>query len=607
MRRLILGGLIAVLTLGVALGPGAVAPLSVGVAEANAGTQWNASYFNNTTLSGSPVLQRIDDQINFDWGAGTPGGAVPADNFSARWTKTVNFPTAGSWTFRVGADDGIRMWIDVTPIVDEWHGNPEGYKVYEVTVDQLTAGNHDLKVEYYEATGNARATVEWAFKGAGATPAGTQYGPANWNASYFNNLDLSGAAVLTRVDGDVNFNWGAGSPGGGVNADNFSARWTTTFNFPQAGRWRFQVGADDGVRMWIDVTQILNEWHGNPEGYRTYEVDVYSLTAGNHDLKVEYYEATGDARILVRWQYVGDAGAGGGGAGTTPPTDGHAVPAKPTVVYAATTGDYVNVRSGPGLGNPVITQIFYPDDYVVLGGVPDLSWLLIDLGGGAQGWVSNDWVYLYAVPSEKNKDTTGGGQPDFVDEIPRIDIAVAPPAPLPEGAQRVILQGQATDTVRVRTGASLYTGEVIATVPLGGRFEVEARNPNGAWYLINYQGIRGWVSALYVTLLDGTVRNLVVSTSAVAAPPPGAVLVPEQAPGVPVTVRGTLTANAKLRDAASNLGNEIGLVPLGTTLVIEGRNTTGAWYLVTYEGQQGWIWSPLVTLTEGRVTDLPIR
>ena len=289
MRKMIICGLVAVITVVLMLGP-ALAAAPARVAEANAGTQWNATYFNDTSLSNA-VLTRIDDKIDFNWASGSPDPAVNADNFSARWTKTVNFPTAGSWTFYVGADDGVRLWIDVTPIVDEWHGNAEGYRSYERTIDQLTAGNHELTVEYYEATGNAGVKVEWSYGGAATTttPTDSVYGPASWSASYFNNLDLSGGAVLNRTDGDINFNWGAGSPDSSVNADNFSARWTTTFNFPTAGRWRFQIGADDGVRMWIDVTQILDEWHGNPEGYRTYETDVYALTAGNHELKVEYY------------------------------------------------------------------------------------------------------------------------------------------------------------------------------------------------------------------------------------------------------------------------------------------------------------------------------
>ena len=51
------------------------------VVEANAGTQWEAQYFNNTNLSGTPALTRVDDKIDFDWGTGSPDGAVQADGF----------------------------------------------------------------------------------------------------------------------------------------------------------------------------------------------------------------------------------------------------------------------------------------------------------------------------------------------------------------------------------------------------------------------------------------------------------------------------------------------------------------------------------------------
>lgn len=598
MRRLTICGLVAVMTLGLVLGVRISGP--VRVAEANPGTNWNGAYFDNASLSGSAKVNRVDNQISFNWGTGSPDPAIPADNFSARWTKTVNFPTSGSWTFKVGADDGVRMWIDVTPIIDQWHTG--AYQVYEVTIDQLTAGNHDLKVEFFESVGDARIEVQWWFSGSSSTT-------VDWNASYYNNVNLDGIAVLTRVDHGINFDWGTGSPGSGVNADNFSARWKATVNFATAGRWRFKVGVDDGARMWIDVTQIINEWHGSATGYAEYEFDVYSLTAGNHDLTVEYFEVSGNARINVSWQLIEGMvgttpvdGSGGGGGVTPQPT-----PIPPVVVYAAVTGDNVNVRTGPGMGYPALTQLYYPDDYLVVAGVPDLSWIKIRLDDGSEAWVSNEWVWLYSTDEEKNKDTTGGGQPDFVDFIPRVDIEVAPPALPPDEPPRRMLRGLATDTIRLRDGASLGAARIIGSVPQGAGFTVEARSANGAWYLINYRDIRGWVSALYVTLVDGFVRDLVVSSEVVPAPPLGSVFVPEEEPGVLVTVRGRAISNIRMRSAASLQGDQIASVPRDSEFVIEGRNSNGAWFLISWEGANGWVSALYVELIEGTVPDLPIR
>jgi hypothetical protein len=59
-------------------------PLLAAAAPPAQSDGWWADYYANRSLSGSPVLSRYDDDIDFDWGEGSPGSDVPADNFSAR-------------------------------------------------------------------------------------------------------------------------------------------------------------------------------------------------------------------------------------------------------------------------------------------------------------------------------------------------------------------------------------------------------------------------------------------------------------------------------------------------------------------------------------------
>ncbi len=91
MKKLTRYGLLTVLTLALALGVLPMQTAQLPVAEANPGTQWNASYFNNRNLSGSPVVTRIDDAINFNWAGGSPDAAVPADKLYPPYSviKTV--------------------------------------------------------------------------------------------------------------------------------------------------------------------------------------------------------------------------------------------------------------------------------------------------------------------------------------------------------------------------------------------------------------------------------------------------------------------------------------------------------------------------------------
>ncbi len=99
----------------------ALAVLSFGPAATTATAQsaWYAEYFANRDLSGSPALTRYDDTLHFEWGTGSPGDPVPSDNFSARWTRDEWFET-GTYRFSYRSDDGIRIWVGNTLVLDDW-------------------------------------------------------------------------------------------------------------------------------------------------------------------------------------------------------------------------------------------------------------------------------------------------------------------------------------------------------------------------------------------------------------------------------------------------------------------------------------------------------
>jgi LysM repeat protein len=119
----------------------------------------------------------------------------------------------------------------------------------------------------------------------------------DWHAAYYNNQDLQGAPVFERNDADINFNWDTGGPDNGVGNDNFSVRWTRDTYF-SAGNYRFFVTVDDGVRLYVDNTLIIDAWRVQPA--TNYFGDIY-LNPGNHTLRVEYYEETGAASIRLTW------------------------------------------------------------------------------------------------------------------------------------------------------------------------------------------------------------------------------------------------------------------------------------------------------------------
>lgn len=131
-------------------------------------------------------------------------------------------------------------------------------------------------------------------------PVQTQVPVNSWKAEYFNNNYLAGTPVFSRSESlnSLNYNWGSSGPGNGLNNDNFSARWTGSFDF-QAGDYTFKQSVDDGMRVWVDGNLIHDTWSGrNAVDYNV----VRNMTAGQHTVKVEYKEITGDALAKVSWE-----------------------------------------------------------------------------------------------------------------------------------------------------------------------------------------------------------------------------------------------------------------------------------------------------------------
>jgi len=119
-----------------------------------------ADYFTNNALSGLPVLSRTNATVNFDWATGSPASSVPTDNFSIRWTGTIQVPAAkGDIILATLGDDGARLWIDGQLLIDAW--GPHNSSTTESRVP-ITAGvPHTLQLEYQELTGNAVIKLQW--------------------------------------------------------------------------------------------------------------------------------------------------------------------------------------------------------------------------------------------------------------------------------------------------------------------------------------------------------------------------------------------------------------------------------------------------------------
>ncbi len=123
-------------------------------------------------------------------------------------------------------------------------------------------------------------------------------------AAYYNNRDFSGPAV-TRIDPQINFDWGYDSPDPAIGADNFSVRWVGQIEALYTETYTFTTNADNGIRLWIDRQLIVDDWSDHPLREASGRIN---LNAGQrYVIQVEYYEADGGAIAEIYWSSASQA------------------------------------------------------------------------------------------------------------------------------------------------------------------------------------------------------------------------------------------------------------------------------------------------------------
>jgi hypothetical protein len=118
-------------------------------------------------------------------------------------------------------------------------------------------------------------------------------------AQYYNGMNFDNL-VLTRIDPQINFNWGdPGSPDTSVNVDQFSARWTGEVEAAFTETYTFYTTSDDGARLWINGVQLVDSWVDQSATEHRGTIDLVAGTT--YSLIMEYYENTGGAVAELRW------------------------------------------------------------------------------------------------------------------------------------------------------------------------------------------------------------------------------------------------------------------------------------------------------------------
>ncbi len=128
----------------------------------NNGIGLRGDYYNNIDLAGSPIT-RTDATVNLDFSTTFPPVGANRTNVSCRWTGQVLPRTSGTYTFHTNSDDGVRLWVNDQPLVNNWtnHGNTEDVGFIDLVAGQL----YDIRMEWFQGGGGAIIQLSWSATG----------------------------------------------------------------------------------------------------------------------------------------------------------------------------------------------------------------------------------------------------------------------------------------------------------------------------------------------------------------------------------------------------------------------------------------------------------
>lgn len=299
----------------------------------------NPATGTTATLAALGADDRPEELLTYTWAVqGTPPGPVgfSANGTNAAKTVTATFTKAGNYTLAVTVRDaGGRAAVAAVSVAVEQAVSgvavspgrtavPDGgSQVFAATaLDQFgdplarqpsfnwavadggpgTIDAAGMFAAPAGATGSATVVATTSGVAGSATvavaPAVDSAGTGLVGA-YYAKTNFTGASVL-RAGERVNFRFGRGSPHWRIPADRFSARWTGAIEPRFTETYTFSTVSDEGVRLWVDGRLVIDRWDGHTA--REHRGTIELVAGFEYDIRVDYYDRTGDAVVRLRWE-----------------------------------------------------------------------------------------------------------------------------------------------------------------------------------------------------------------------------------------------------------------------------------------------------------------
>ncbi|HEX8545958.1 MAG TPA: PA14 domain-containing protein, partial [Cytophagaceae bacterium] len=235
------------------------------------------------------------------------------DNFGYSFSGFIDIPNDGQYTFYTNSDDGSKLFIGSTLVVDNdgLHSNRE-----KSGTIGLKAGKHAIKVEFFERGGEEVLGVKFSGPNISKRDISSSqlyriqtpvYRDPENPSNIVNGVDYK---YYEGYEWTVIPNFGLLVSNSEGSSDNFSLNsrkrddnFGYTFNgfveVPTDGCYTFYTNSDDGSKLYIGSSLVVRNDSLHPARETSGKIN---LKAGKHAIKVEFFERTGGQVLDVKYE-----------------------------------------------------------------------------------------------------------------------------------------------------------------------------------------------------------------------------------------------------------------------------------------------------------------
>ncbi|MBI5927911.1 MAG: SH3 domain-containing protein [Chloroflexi bacterium] len=426
-----------------------------------------------------------------------------------------------------------------------------------------------------------------------------------WAGQYYNNNSFSGSpTATTSCEGAINFAYGASGPSQlpGV-VDNFSIRWTSPQTLTNVGTYTFTVTVEDGVRVTVGTTTIINQIGADLSGPTSLSGFFNNPTANQSvSIMVEFQALTGNAQIALSWFSSGTATATSstGSPWNVEYFNNTSVLGTP-IAFSQVAAGPLNINwdlTAPAIGVPAdawsarFTKVidFGAGGYFRFEGrVDDIFTVRLDgVPIIASTPYFQDFLYNATLQVAAGQHTLTIEMVDFERQAYlQFNWFTTNPQGTPvSGTATGGTPGVTgvTGTVNANVGLNLRqtpstTGTKLALLPKGATYPIVGRSADGVWAQLNVNGQIGWALAQWLTF-TGDFNSVPVTDGGTAqAATAGPTPTPTPIPGG-VQVRAV--GNVRIRSCPSTRCARLSYVPWGSQVFALGESNDKRWIKIRY-------------------------